>query len=328
MRYRVPVLLLLLVAIALPCRAMTLVQLKAESPIAVRSGNITLGDIASVSADDAGSAETLRAVRITVAPVPGQTRTIDAELIRVAVRCAGWEPNDIGLRNAHDVLVETASNRVRGQDLLEMVRNLTYERLSFPPDRITIEHNNLPPDFAVPSGELRITPEPPAHEDFIGLTFVPFSVSVDNRIVRRVSLNVTIRVQAQIAVASRSIARGEIIAATDFRLVDRDLSTEPAGACTRAETVIGKVAKVSIAADQSICDRMVSEPPLVHAQEQVTVQVVCNNVVLRLPGTSLQDGRLGEEVRVAVSLSTHNAITATVVDRGCVLLTIPGGAAR
>lgn len=320
--------LLLVVAGALPCRAMTLVQLRTESPIAVRTGTITLGDLATISADEAGVAEKLAAIRITTAPVPGQSRTIDSELIRVAVRSAGWEPNDVGLRNAPDLLVETLANRVRGADLLEMVRGLAYERLSFAPERITIEHNNLPPDFAVPAGELRITPEPPGHEDFIGLTFVPFSISVDNRIVRRVSLNVTIRIQAQIAVANRAIGRGEVVQAADFRLVERDLSTEPAGVCTRAETVIGKVTKVAIAADQPICERMVTEPPLVHAQEQVTVQVVCNNVVLRLPGTALQDGRLGEEVRVAVTLSTHNAITATVVDRGIVLLTIPGGAAQ
>lgn len=312
--------------LASACHALTIVQLRPERPILVSGPHVTLGDIALVSDDDPKAEAELRAVRLTLAPVPGSSRAIDGQLIRATVRCAGWEPSAIGLRECPDVTVETRCNRILASELLDRVRKIAEERLSFPPERITVEHTNLPPDCAVPAGTVRITAEPPAHEDFIGLTCVPFSIAVDDHIVRRVSVNVVIRVRASIAVANRAITRGQPVTAADFRLVERDLSTAPTGACVQAETVVGKLAKVSIAADQVICERMLQDPPLVHAQEQVTIQVVCNNVSVRLPATALMDGRLGEEVRVVVSLSARTVVTATVVDRGLVVLTIPGGA--
>jgi len=70
---------------------------------------------------------------------------------------------------------------------------------------------------------------------------------------------------------------------------------------------------------------MLAEPPLVREQQAITIRVVCGNVVLRVPGVALQDGRLGEDIRVVSNLAGNRAITATVVEEGAVLLTIAGG---
>ncbi len=316
----------LLLTVAAPGWAVTVIQLHAESPVLVDAGVVTLGDIAYITSDNADAEKRLRDLRITQAPSPGQERLLDAELVRIAVRSAGYDPDYVGLRHAEDLTIATGSNFVSARMLLEMARELAYERLSFPPESIAIEHNNLPPDFHVRSGALTITPEPPAHEDFIGLTFVPFAIAVDGELVRRVSLNITVRVRTLVAVAARSIGRGETVSAADFRLVERDLATQPTGAVLKAENAIGKISKVTIGQDQVLCERMLSDPPLVRQQQRITVRVVCGNVVLRVPGVALQDGLLGQDIRVVSNLSGNRAISATVVEEGVVLLTIPGGA--
>jgi flagella basal body P-ring formation protein FlgA len=325
MKPRSILVVLLILAVASPSFAVTIVQLRSSEQVKVSTGTVTLGEIAVISSDSKDAETKLRDLRIALAPPPGQSRVIDVDLVRIAVRTVGFDPDFIGLRDASDVTIVTAANQVTGQQLLEMARNVVYERLSYPPESITIEHNNLPPDFFVPAGALTITPEPPPNEDFIGLSFLPFAVAVDGKLCRRVSLNITVRVNALVAVANRSIRRGETLSAADFRLVDRDLSTQPTGAITKPETVIGKRAKVAIAGDQVICERMVEEPPLIKVQDTILIQVVCGDVVISAPGIALQDGRLGDEIRVVSSLG-RKTITGTVVDKGAVMVVIPGGA--
>jgi flagella basal body P-ring formation protein FlgA len=328
MRYAKYILPLLIAALALPSLAVTIVQLRSGTAVDVSQGSVTLGDIATISSDNAEAQRNLEQVQITYAPPPGQQRVVDADMIRIAVRTLGYDPDFIGLRDAGDVTIRTRSNMVTSDRLIDLAREIIYRELPFPPEAISIERNNTPPDFDVTGGELTITPEPPAHEDFIGLTFIPFAVVVDGELVRRVSLNLTVRVRAPVLVANHSIPRGSTISTSDFRLVERDLSMQPQGCILDAANAIGKRAKMVIASDAVICERMVEDPPLIRSQQQILIQVVCGNVVLKVPGTAMQDGRMGEEIRVVSGLASRTTLSATVVDLQTVLVTIPGGVSR
>lgn len=113
----------------------------------------------------------------------------------------------------------------------------------------------------------------------------------------------------------RRLAPGELIAESDLAAVDVPLISLPGAALRLSEEIVGKEVQRALLADRPISATSVREPRAVRRGEQVLIAFSREGIDLTAPGRALQDGTLGEEVRV-VNLASNRTITAIAAGSG------------
>jgi len=121
---------------------------------------------------------------------------------------------------------------------------------------------------------------------------------------------VVVRVQAEekVVIATRALARLQVVAAEDVTVLPRELASLPAGYFRRAEDVVGHIAQRNVGAGEVLSPGTVRAPPLVHRGQSVTLLVSGGGLSVRASGTVLADAGLAERVRV------KNAQTSRLVE--------------
>jgi flagella basal body P-ring formation protein FlgA len=111
---------------------------------------------------------------------------------------------------------------------------------------------------------------------------------------------VVVRVHAEeaVVVASRPLARLQVITADDVALVPRDLSLLPGGYFRRTEDAIGRIAQRGIGSGEVLATGVLRAATIVHRGQAVTLVVQAGGLNVRAPGIALADGGLDERVRV------------------------------
>jgi len=128
---------------------------------------------------------------------------------------------------------------------------------------------------------------------------------------RVVSVSAKVRLFDAVAVAARKINRLECLAASDLRLEKRDV-TGLADACfTDVETLANRRATRLILAGTVIENMDVETIPLVARGSGVVVTVVVGGVTVTSKAKALEDGDLGDTIRVQ-DLITGRRLAATV----------------
>ena len=100
--------------------------------------------------------------------------------------------------------------------------------------------------------------------------------------------------------ATRAIAPGTVLAPADLATVDGDPGRIALKALPDAAALVGAKARRAIAADGAIAADAVSAPPLVKRGEEIGTSVRIGSIVASGRATALDDGQLGEFVRVQV----------------------------
>ncbi len=113
----------------------------------------------------------------------------------------------------------------------------------------------------------------------------------------------------------RRLAPGETITEADLAPADVPLATLPGSALRKARDLIGKEVQRTLPADRPVIAGSVREPRAIRRGEQVLIAFSGDGIELTAPGRALQDGALGEAIRV-VNLSSNRTITAIAAGSG------------
>ena len=124
---------------------------------------------------------------------------------------------------------------------------------------------------------------------------------------------------AEIVVAARPIARSSVIGERDLARARRKLSVGRTSYVSDTTRITGQVAKRSIPAGQPLSLAHVERPHLVKRGERVILTSGNQAIRVRVSGTALEDGAVGERVTVRNS-SSERIIEGTVSARGFVIV--------
>ena len=130
-------------------------------------------------------------------------------------------------------------------------------------------------------------------------------------------VQVTARIFADVAVAARPLARGEILAATDVRLEERDITRLPGGFLTALDEVLGMKVRRPLSTGNVIARGAVEAPRLVRRGQIVTLVGGNGPVEIRATGKALSDGAAGDRVRVRNEAS-RRVVEGVVAEDGTV----------
>ena len=128
---------------------------------------------------------------------------------------------------------------------------------------------------------------------------------------------VTVERPGQVVVAARPIGRGQVIAADDVRLAERDLGTLHRGYLTDLAQAIGQRAERDLPPDEEIVPGHVATPDVIKRGAEITIMASDVLLDVRVRGIALASGGVGERIRVR-NTSSKRELDAVVVGEGLV----------
>jgi flagella basal body P-ring formation protein FlgA len=126
---------------------------------------------------------------------------------------------------------------------------------------------------------------------------------------------VTIRAYREVVVTTRALQPGQIIAAADVSLEERDTLAGGSRALQSLDEAIGHSVRRSLAARALVGATAVEQPVLVKRGERVSLRASNGGIAVTANGEALADGRSGERIRVR-NLQSQRVIEATVTGPG------------
>ena len=128
-----------------------------------------------------------------------------------------------------------------------------------------------------------------------------------------------VRLFRQVVVAQRPLARGAILEAQDIDWRERDVGTLTQGYLTEPEQALGSKLTRPVSIDQVLTPNHLERAPVVRKGDHVVISAGGAALSVRMPGEALQEGAIGELVRVR-NLSSQRIIKARISGPGQVVV--------
>jgi flagellar basal body P-ring formation protein FlgA len=128
---------------------------------------------------------------------------------------------------------------------------------------------------------------------------------------------VTVKVMTEVVVARTSLPRGSIITGKDIGLELRDISRLHRGYLEETKSVLGKKLKQRLRQRQVVTPSQLDRPRAIKRNNKVTILASSRSLRIRMAGKALEDGSLGELIRVR-NESSKRELDARVIAPGIV----------
>ncbi len=128
---------------------------------------------------------------------------------------------------------------------------------------------------------------------------------------------VTVKVMAKVVVARNSLPRGNIIGPDDITVELKDISSLHRGYLEKPESAVGKKLRQRVQRDQVLTPSQLDTPLTVKRNNRVIIQASSKTVQIRMIGKALQNGSLGQVIRVK-NVSSDREIDAKIIAPGIV----------
>jgi flagella basal body P-ring formation protein FlgA len=283
--------------------------------VTVQGPSLLLGELASISGDDADRVKALRELKVGNAAVPGSSVVLPKALLRMRLAATGADLTGITWQIPAVVTVTTGSQVIHSQELVDRATAAIQQRAGTQPGSsdIAITPVIVSRDIAVPLGELSLAVDVPYGIRYQGPTTVSISISADGRLFTKVNLRMDVKRFQKIVVAARPVAAQEILQSDNLQYERRDIGSLASGYFTDITKVVGLMSRRSIAPGMPLNEASLSKPLLIRRGSVVTIVAHIGNMAVKATGQALQDGCEGQEIRVQ-NTSSNKIISARVVD--------------
>lgn len=313
---RLPIALTIILALlATALSAATTITIRPSSSVKP-SQMVKLGEIATVTGTKS-DVERLNQVDIARSALPGSARQVTPEWIKTRLACAGFDPKTITIKAPTTVIMVSASQQVKGTDIVEAAKQYITSQLSQTDITYTLSETGTQPDIVVPTGKLELAVEQTGRAMSPGRQQVSVDVLIDGSIYAKKTVGLNLKASGPVLVASQAIKAKEPLTASNTRVEQRDIPSASAGYLSAAPDDNARIASKSISAGTAITRDMLAARPAVSKGDPVIIAVRSNGVKVVVKGTASQDGLIGDSVRVSLP-STREQIQATVTQPGLV----------
>jgi flagella basal body P-ring formation protein FlgA len=283
-------------------------ELTLKTDTVVDEGNIFLKDIVSLSSESQSIevfpppeklSPDMGNILIGSSPLPGRSRSIGINYIKLRLKQA--DKQDISIKGEKIVVIRS-SQRLDINKVVETARN--YIVSIYDKKNIRITPYSVPDDIILPKGEITI--EVDSNYNLPELNkrlFIPIIVKINRKQPKVVRIGFEIQEFQRVVVAASDIKIKQIITAKDLRSEERDVIYLIQTQCTNIEEVIGKRATAFIKKGNILTIPYIECPPCIEKGDQVTIIKRMGSLTITTPGTSCEDGVIGERINVQNSCS-------------------------
>ncbi len=278
---------------------------------------VRLSDIASLSGGPQHQLTALGATAVAKSPQPGQTRFVGADYIRIRLKQAGFDTASMRFKGPQDVRVSRQSVALPTRRIQRAVETAIRNSMPWNNDDVTVSGISFDETVRLPSGKLTYQIVPKRHEDYLGSTILGLHLFVDGKPVRKLWVNATICVMADVVTVIRPLGKHQHIQPEDLAVQRRDRAGLAADTVTRIQDALGNRTTRAIYPDTVLASSMFASPPLVRRGDIVKIVASAGAMTITATGLVKQQGRKGDAVRV-MNTDSRRIITARVTGPGAV----------
>ncbi|WP_205342454.1 flagellar basal body P-ring formation chaperone FlgA [Denitrificimonas caeni] len=117
----------------------------------------------------------------------------------------------------------------------------------------------------------------------------------------------------EVAIALRSLPRNSVVQAADVQLSERDVSSLRQGYILNLENVIGQKTTRPMQPNQVVSANYLKAAAAINKGDEVVISAQGSSMFVRMPGTALEEGAIGQQIRVRNTRSkriVHARVTA------------------
>jgi len=278
---------------------------------------VRLRDLAELNGGDPQKTKTMGDTVVARSPQPGQTRFVGGDYIRIRLRQAGFDTDQLLFRGASDVRISRTSASLPVQQIRHAVEATILRRMPWKEENVTVSDIQFDETVHLPVGKLTYRIIPKRNENFLGSTILALHLFVDGEPVRRLWVNATISVLADVVVAVRPLGKHQYIRTEDMSVERRDLATIGSEPLTRLEDVLGNRTTRMIYPNTVLQTDMIALPPLVKRGDIVKIVASAGAMTITATGLVKEPGGKGDVVRV-MNTDSQRIILARVAGPGAV----------
>jgi flagella basal body P-ring formation protein FlgA len=280
----------------------------------VLGADIRLGEVAEIACAETELQRRLEGLVVGKAPLPGRSRLISADYVRLRLRQLDIGADRMVLGGAERIEVSMPGVAVSEEQIRQIVTGFIKTSGIWGDAEVKVEEFMISADRTLPKGRVTYRVLPP--RNMRSLATVPLSVvfDVDGRFQKTIRATVRVEALAPVVVAARPIGRLRPITGDDLKTEKMDLTELPVGVLTDADDIIGKRARRNIDAGDILRPDLIEMPPLVKRGDMVVIVAESRGIKVTATGEVKSDGLRGERVKV-VNLDSNKHLTARVVDK-------------
>lgn len=221
---------------------------------------------------------------------------------------------------ADSVTAANNSQVIVGQSLVDAAVSAITQRTGTANDtgNVTITPLYRPQDVLVPPGKVDVTVVLPYGVRYNVPTVANAILTVDGQMFSKVDLRFDVKLYKDVLVTAQSIAPGEIITLGSLRYVRMDVGKIASGYFNDANKVAGLMSRRPLAQGVVLNEYMLAKPTVIKHGTTVVIVARVGDLEVTAPGQALQDGCIGQVVRVQ-NTNSKKIISARVLDENSVL---------
>lgn len=273
--------------------------------VTVHEPVVRLGDVATLQGE---SAEALGTVVLGSAPAAGESRTLDGALVLSAIRREAGSLGGLTYTIPASIRIRRAAQDVSEGAVRQVIEGFLAETLGAGAGEAVLRSVELPGPIRVPSGTYTARVLAPPGMPLLGRVRLQIEFALDDRPVKSVWVTADIGLYGPVVVATRPVARGQLMSAADV-IVDRlDLSQLPRGVVSDVADVAGRLARAPLVPYTPIRRDQLESPAAVHRGDVVLLVAERKGLRITAPGEVRDDAGLGEQVRVVNRASRKDLV--------------------
>jgi flagella basal body P-ring formation protein FlgA len=279
----------------------------------VDSDPVMLGDIATVRGSDPQLVAELKSVHVGRAPLPGESRRIDAAYVALRLKQNGIPAEQVALAPSTVTTLVRSSTRISREDIETAIRTALLDTDIFQGRQGVVKEILVPKALVVPAGEVTLRVTFPENSKPAGSIPVGVSVFVDHTYFRKVWATLKAEVLQDVVVLKYAMRRHQRITAENVQTVPMNIADIPQNAITADQNIIGQRVTKSLLAGTVLRTDTVELPPLIKRGDVVILKAAAGVLQVTALGQAKSNGQQGERIRI-VNIDTNKELYGTVVD--------------
>jgi len=285
----------------------------------VAGPNITLGDVAKVTAEEKTFSDRLNRVILEKAPPPGQKVSITQMAVKIALRREGYSLEEFRWEGADSIWVLTQTQEVTPDQLLDAAKTFILSQTGEDSKNLEIKILGPQKGVVVPSGQLEIHYRPALVGQYEGTQILTAELTVDGRDIRVVPVRLETHVFHSVVLTSRDIKKGDKFSSENIVMGRMPTTQALRGCLQHLADVLGRTAAYDLRKGTPVRFSEINDPPVIRRGTVVQAFVESGNVEIMVHAQAVEDGKAGEEIRVE-NTDSHKVLWAKVLDENRVLI--------
>ncbi len=291
-------------------------HLSLKQEVVTRKDRLCLGDLVEIQGViDSDKWKILKQVEIAIAPPPGLAKEIPVSYLISRIRRVGFSSEDLIFGGASKVRVSTESTELSPAEIEFQLREYIEEQMTWTPENAMIHISGASKKLLLPAGEVTLNFTPPSRYEFVGRGTFAAEAFVDGKLAASFHPRVNIEIFEEVVVARNPIRKGEVISDRDMDYRRTNLASVRGATYTDASDVVGLIASRGIRPGQILTDGLVEPIPLVRRRDPVKIVVEGPSFEVTLSGIALEEGALGDLIRVRNTRTRKTFLAEVSADR-------------